>query len=83
MDIENPEERNGWIWKKSKSRVLKVPMKLKSCHHRSGWKSKLEDEELMSEDFESERIIDDDKIQMQPQRVTTDMALGVVTVSLF
>ena len=48
MDIANPEERNGWIWKKSsKSRVLKVPMKLKSCHHRSGWKSKLEDEELM------------------------------------
>ena len=35
------------------------------------------------EDFESERITDDDKIQMQPQRITADVALGVVMVSLF
>ena len=49
--------------KSRRSRVLKVPKKLKSCHSGSSWKSKLEGKELMSEDFESERSTDDDKVQ--------------------
>ena len=52
------------VERSSKPGVLKVPMKLKGCHQSSGWKSKLEDGELVSEGFESERITDDDKIQM-------------------
>lgn len=43
--------------KSSRSRVLKVLMKLKSCRSGSSWKTRRYDE-----DFEKGRITDDDKI---------------------
>lgn len=81
--IWKPEERNGWIYGKSKSEYSRSQWSWKAVIIEGGWKSKLEDEELMKWGFwkwKNYRWWQDPDAAPES---TTDMALGVVAVSLF